>query len=134
MGRFSKFFQKVQEVADPQIAEGDELAVADNPRNWASGHINSILPNDYQIPLQTVAEDKRFLQDLPENMAGASMGSMKMVGAGKALPHAEVMANPKMREFLSPEFKARFKAQNPHPSQYDSAKQALINKIQKGEL
>lgn len=134
MGRFDKFFKKVEDVANPQIAEEDTVALADNPRNWASGHINSVLPEAFQIPLQTVAEDKQYMQDLPEMMAGSTMGSMKVLGAGKALPHAEVMANPKMKEFLSPEFKAKFRAENPHPSQYDSAKQALINKIQKGEL
>lgn len=135
MGRFDKFFKKVEEVTNPQIVEGDDQILADNPRNWASGHINSVLPDSFQIPLQTVAEDKQYMKDLPELMAGGTMGSMKVVGGlGKALPHAEVMAHPKMKEFLSPEFKAKFKSENYAPSQYDAAKQALINKIQKGEL
>jgi hypothetical protein len=134
MGRFDQLFKKMGDVADPQIQAGDETATADNPRNWVSGKVNNYLPDGYQIPLQTVAEDKQFLQNLPETMAGGTMGSIKNVGvAGKMLPHAEVMAHPEMKSFLSPEFKAKFKAENPHPTQYDAAKQALINKIQKGQ-
>lgn len=138
MGRFDRFFDTVKKVADPQIEAGDESAIAESPRNWLTDKVNTALPEDYQIPTQTVAEDKQHMINLPEQMAGATMGSIATPGRfsrvlgpngmpTKNIGHADIMSHPEMVEFLK-NSKA-FKASNPHPSQYDSAKQALINKI-----
>lgn len=131
MGRFDKFFQKVKEVADPVIVPGDETQIPESPRNWATEKLNSVLPEDYQIPMQTLAESKQQLIDLPQTMAGATMGSVATPKRfSNLISHDQVMKHPEMIKFL--EGKAAFKANNPHPSQYDTAKQALINKIRAG--
>ncbi len=137
MGRFDKFFNAINKVADPQIQEGDETMVAENPRNWLTDKVNTVLPENFQIPAQTVAEDKQHLQNLPEQMAGATMGSIapsrfsRVLGPNglptKNMGHADIMSHPEMIEFIKNS--KNFKASNPHPSQYDSAKQALINKL-----
>lgn len=136
MGRFDKFFKKVSEVASPEIMEGDETALADNPRNFASGYINKVLPDDYQIPLQTIAEDKQYMQDLPENMAGSAMGRIGEVPKmaprfGKLInkvSNSDIMEHPAMVDFLANN-KLADRVKFPSPSQYTNAKQALINKL-----
>jgi hypothetical protein len=83
MARFDKFFQAVNKVTDPQTEEGDENKLAENPRNWLSGKVNSILPESVQIPLQTVADEKQQLRDLPQTMAGATMGSIETIPSAR---------------------------------------------------
>lgn len=136
MGRFNKFFDAVNRVADPKIEAGDEAVNAENPRNWLSGKVNSILPDDYQIPLQTVADEKQQLIDLPQNIAGSAMGRLGEVP--KVAPrfdklinkvsNRDVMDHPEMVDFLANN-KLADRVKFPSPSQYTNAKQALINKL-----
>lgn len=136
MGRFDSLFKKMGDVADPQVNPGDEAATAENPRNWVSDKVNQVLPDNYQIPLQTVADDKQFMQKLPETIAGGTMGSIKNVGAAprfgklaQEFSHADVMNHPEMLDWMKNN-KLADRAKFPSPSQYTTAKQALINKIQ----
>lgn len=72
---------------EPDIQPGDESQMANNPRNWLADkvnpvldeYINPVLPESVQfaIPKMTVADEKQYYADLPENMAG--MGSIKQV-------------------------------------------------------
>lgn len=92
--RFAKLFQK------KQVQPGDENVMADNPRNWLADkvnpvlneYVNPILPEAVQlgIPKMTVAEDIEFNNNLPENMAGAAMGSIGKVGLSATRPGANV--------------------------------------------
>ncbi len=72
----------------PQIEEGDTTTQANNPRNWLAGKVNPMLQNvlgkdtSIQIPTMTVADEKEWAANLPENMAGAAMGSIGKVGQG----------------------------------------------------
>lgn len=72
---------------EPDIQEGDETIMANNPRNWLADKVNPVieeyLPESMQfaIPKMTVADEKRYQAELPENMAG--MGTARF---GKLLP------------------------------------------------
>lgn len=72
----------------PQIEEGDTTTQANNPRNWLAGKVNPMLQNvlgkdtSIQIPTMTIADEKEWATNLPENMAGAAMGSIGKVGQG----------------------------------------------------
>lgn len=129
MGRFDDLMKAMGNAADPKLEEGDETAIAENPRNWATDKLNMALPDQFQIVPQTVAEDKRFMQELPQNMAGSTMGSIGKPKVGNTISHTDVMGHPMMKEFL--DNKPTFKANNPHPSQYDNAKQNTIEQIRK---
>lgn len=149
MGRFDKLLNK---ATDTTIVPGDEDTQAQNPRNALASavnplldqYVNPALPEDYKlnVPTMTVADDKQFFKDLPETMAGATMGSVKQMdvvpgarfgkilnGLGqdiKGMSHSEIMNHPDMLDLL------KKKADFVHPSQYDNAKQAVINKIKGG--
>lgn len=127
MGRYDKLLGTINKVANPQIEEGDETKIAENPRNLVTSGLNNILPENYQLPLQTVAEDKQHMIDLPENMAGATMGSIGKPKVGNTISHAEVMGHPLMKEFLE----NNSLKTAAHPSQYTNAKQNTIEQIRK---
>lgn len=84
-----KRFKKLLNL-DPDIQPGDETTMANNPRNWVADkvnplieeYINPVLPKEleFTIPKMTVAEEKQYKADLPEMMAGATMGSVKPTG------------------------------------------------------
>lgn len=86
MGNFSKLFNK---ITDTKINPGDEKELAKNPRNMLADavnplldeYVNPVLPEKIRlaIPKMTVADDKQYFQNLPENMAGATMGSIKTI-------------------------------------------------------
>lgn len=97
MGRY----EDLMKMINPEISEQDETQKADNPRNWLASkvnpaldeYINPMLPDSFKlnVPEMTVADQKRYDRDLPENMAGAAMGSISTNPArfGKILQHAE---------------------------------------------
>lgn len=75
MGRFSDLLNK---VTDTTVNPGDEDEMANNPRNALADTVNPYLdklgiPN---IPKQTVADDKNFYKNLPEQMAAGTMGTV----------------------------------------------------------
>lgn len=127
MGRFDELLKTVGKVANPEIEEGDETKLADSPRNLVTNGLNKVLPENWQLPLQTVAEDKRYMLDLPETMAGATMGSIGKPKVTNTLSHTEVMGHPLMQEFLA---NNSLKTAT-HPSQYTNAKQNTIDQIRK---
>jgi hypothetical protein len=72
--------------AGKEILPEDETTKANNPRNALAGAVNPLL-NEYvnpilpesmalNIPEMTVADEKNFEANLPEQMAGAAMGSI----------------------------------------------------------
>lgn len=136
MGRFDDLKAAIGRVASPKIEDGDETTTADNPRNLASGYINKVLPDSFQIPMQTVAEDKKYMQELPELIAGSTMGKLGEIPKisprfGKLVnqvSNSDVMTHPEMLDFLANN-KLMDRVKFPHPSQYEAAKQALANKL-----
>lgn len=94
MGKFSKLFNQ---ATDTKVNPGDETTMAKNPRNMLADavnplldeYINPVLPEAVQmaIPKMTVADDKNYFANLPEQMGGATMGSLKRFD--KLLPQAE---------------------------------------------
>lgn len=88
MGRY----EDLMKMINPEVTATDEQTKADNPRNWLAGKVNPALdeyinphmPDSFKlnIPTMTVADQKRYDSELPENMAGAAMGSIKNVGNG----------------------------------------------------
>lgn len=89
-----KRFKKLLNL-EPDIQEGEEEQMADNPRNWLADkinpvveeYVNAVLPESLQfaIPKMSVADEKRYQANLPEMMAGATMGSISRFG--KILPN-----------------------------------------------
>lgn len=69
------------------ITPEDQETMANTPRNWLADkvnplleqYVNPVLPEamEMAIPKMTVADEKQYLADLPEMMAGATMGSVK---------------------------------------------------------
>src|SRR6478736_7513470 len=90
--RFSEIMKKVSKVYDPVQPE-DETTEAQTARNAiANGvnpliqkYVNPILPEgtDLSIPKQTVADEKRFAAELPEQIAGGTMGSIKVIPSAR---------------------------------------------------
>lgn len=154
MGRFDELLKAMGRVADPKIKEGDETTIPESPRNWLTGKINTVLPDQLQIPAQTVADEKRVLMDLPQAMAGSTMGGILKTGKGvtvqpttqQLLEEAVTNANPKpmqanqvmnrFRELYGEEAAKRMaevkKGQRPI-AEYDSFKQEMLDKIRRGE-
>lgn len=85
--RFAKLFEK------REVQPGDETTMANNPRNWLADkvnpvldqYVNPVLPESVQlnIPKMTVADEIDFYNNLPEQMAGSAMGTMKNIGAAR---------------------------------------------------
>lgn len=71
---------------DNPVTQEDETTKANNGRNLLAGavnpliqeYVNPILPEgtDLSIPEMTVADQKRYDEALPEQMAGAAMGTI----------------------------------------------------------
>jgi hypothetical protein len=88
MGRY----EDLMKMINPEIQAQDETTKANNPRNWLADkvnpaldeYINPHLPDSFKlnVPEMTVADQKRYETNLPENMAGAAMGSIKNVEGG----------------------------------------------------
>lgn len=84
MSRFGKLFNK---VTDTQIRPGDETQDANNLRNKLADSVNPLLeeyvnpslPENIQlaIPKLSVADEKQYFQELPENMAAMGMTGPK---------------------------------------------------------
>lgn len=82
-----KRFAKI--LNQPDLQPGDETALANNPRNWLADkvnplleeYVNPVLPESIQmaIPKMTVADEKNYQANLPEQMAGSAMGSIKTI-------------------------------------------------------
>lgn len=74
------------------ITPKDQETMANTPRNWLADkvnplleqYVNPVLPEalEMAIPKMTVADEKQYLADLPEMMAGATMGSVKKTRPG----------------------------------------------------
>ncbi len=99
MGRY----EDLMKMINPEITKEDEAQKANNPRNWLAGkvnpaldeYINPMLPDSFKlnVPEMTVADQKRYDRDLPENMAGAAMGSINAKpNFGKVIQQAEAAA------------------------------------------
>lgn len=81
--------QLIERIRNPQTntTAEEEVTVANNPRNWLAGKVNPMLQSalgedtKLQIPEMTVADEKRWAQELPEQMAG--QGSMKVIPSGR---------------------------------------------------
>jgi len=129
--RFSEIMKKVSKVYDPVQPE-DETTEAQTARNAiANGvnpliqkYVNPILPEgtDLSIPKQTVADEKRFAAELPEQIAGGTMGSIKVIPSArfgnimqKVVPEVEslgsVVAKPSMQELTEQASKIGMKKQ-----------------------
>lgn len=86
---------------DNPVTQEDETTKANNGRNLLAGavnpliqeYVNPILPEgvDLSIPEMTVADQKRYDEALPEQMAGAAMGTINTNPArfGKILQMGE---------------------------------------------
>lgn len=87
MDRFGKFFNK---ITDTKVNPEDETQMAGNPRNMLADavnplleeYVNPVLPESVQlaIPKMTVADDKRYFENLPEQMGSSSTGRVGQVG------------------------------------------------------
>ena len=163
MGRY----EDLMKMINPEITQQDEAQKANNPRNWLAGkvnpaldeYINPILPDSFKlnIPEMTVADQKRYDRDLPENMAGAAMGTINAkpsLGSVKVVPSAADKAadvakasmqnkptkasevSEKLQSLFGEKLassKAKVKSGEMAPSAYDIEKQGYLNKIRLGE-
>ena len=90
-----RFADLLNRVTNNKIEEGDEETLANNPRNALADfanplldkYVNPVLPDSMQaqIPKMTVADDKNFYANLPEQMAGATMGGVQTIASPKGL-------------------------------------------------
>lgn len=77
----------------PAPSEADKTTMANSPRNWLADkvnpvldeYVNPVLPEAIKmnIPKMTVAEDKEFYDNLPENMGTSVAGSMKVIPSAR---------------------------------------------------
>lgn len=90
MGRFSDLLNK---VTDTTVKPGEEDEMANNPRNALADTVNPYLEKIGipGVPKMTVADDKNFYANLPEQMGAGTMGSIEAAGSrfGKLIPEAE---------------------------------------------
>lgn len=85
----SRFASLLNKITNNKVEDGDEDTLAQNPRNALADfanpllekYVNPVLPEKLQmaIPKMTVADDKNFYANLPEQMAGATMGSIQTI-------------------------------------------------------
>lgn len=82
---------------EADIQPGDETTLANNPRNALAGYVNPALKGllgddtSIQIPTMTVADEKQYQANLPEQMAGSAMGSIGRVGNQAASRFGKVL-------------------------------------------
>lgn len=89
----SRFADLLNKVTNTKVQPGDETQEAKNPRNMLANavnpfleeYVNPVLPESAQlaIPKMTVADDKQYFDKLPEQMAGATMGSIQTAPAAR---------------------------------------------------
>jgi hypothetical protein len=89
MGRYEDLMKAISSQSDAPTAEDETTVKADSPRNALASavnplldkYVNSNLGTSLAIPEQTVADDKRWGQDLPGQIGMATMGSIGKVDA-----------------------------------------------------